>query len=39
VIVSAGEDVVQIKLADEAGGISRSSLINVWSYRRCADDL
>jgi hypothetical protein len=26
-------------LADEAGGISRSSLINVWSYRRCADDL
>jgi hypothetical protein len=39
VIVSAGEDGVQIKLADEAGGISRSSLINVWSYRRCADDL
>jgi pyruvate dehydrogenase kinase 2/3/4 len=33
VIVAVSDDAVQIKLADEAGGIKRSSLINVWSYR------
>ena len=32
-IVAVSDETVQIKLADEAGGIRRSSLINVWSYR------
>ena len=33
VVVAVSDEIVQIKLADEAGGIKRSSLINVWSYR------
>ena len=33
VVVAVSEGLVQIKLADEAGGIRRSSLSNVWSYR------
>ena len=33
VVVAVSDEIVQIKLADEAGGIRRSSLINVWSYR------
>lgn len=34
VIVAPSDDALQIKLADEAGGIKRSSLVNVWSYRK-----
>ena len=33
VIVAVSDSLVQVKLADEAGGIGRSSLPNVWSYR------
>lgn len=33
VIVAVTGEAVQLKLADEAGGIRRSSLMNVWSYR------
>ena len=33
VVVAVSDDAVQLKFADEAGGIKRSSLINVWSYR------
>ena len=32
-IVAVSDDAVQLKLEDRAGGIKRSSLINVWSYR------
>ena len=32
-IVAVSDEVVQLKLEDQAGGIKRSSLINVWSYR------
>jgi pyruvate dehydrogenase kinase 2/3/4 len=32
-IVAMSEETVQFKLEDAAGGIRRSSLINVWSYR------
>ena len=32
-VVAVSDRVVQLKFADEAGGIRRSSLINVWSYR------
>ena len=33
VIVAMSDSLVQLKLVDEAGGIRRSSLPNVWSYR------
>ena len=33
VVVAVSEGLVQLKLVDEAGGIRRSSLANVWSYR------
>jgi len=33
VIVAVSDEAVQLKLVDEAGGIRRSSLTNVWSYR------
>jgi len=33
VIVATSDDAVQLKFEDQAGGIRRSSLINVWSYR------
>ena len=36
VIVALSDDALQLKLADEAGGIKRSSLVNVWSYRSLA---
>jgi len=32
-IVAVSDEAVQLKLEDAAGGIKRSSLINVWSYR------
>lgn len=32
-IVAVSDEAVQLKLEDRAGGIKRSSLINVWSYR------
>ena len=33
VVVAVSDDTVHLKFADEAGGIRRSSLVNVWSYR------
>lgn len=33
IIVAVSDGSVQIKLADEAGGIRRSSLSSIWSYR------
>ena len=33
VICAVSDEAVQFKLVDEAGGIRRSSLTNVWSYR------
>ena len=33
IIVAASDDAVQLKLEDRAGGIRRSSLTNIWSYR------